>query len=132
MKKQLSKKLQSKWKLKRPLYIEKTDKRYKRYMGQLKTNGFSDTETWSLDSVICEFALPRLIRFKEVNNGFPIGLTPEKWDVILDMMIFALKWNLEHEDEKYDLLSKKDREENWLRHQVGMEFFFKHFRDLWW
>lgn len=130
--KKLSKKLQSKWSLKKPLYLEKTDKRYSRHIKQLKTNGFTDSETWALDSVIAEFVVPRLIRFKEVNTGFPHGLTPESWDDIIDKIIFALDWSLHCEDDKYDSLSKEEQEENWKKYEEGMQLFAQYFRHLWW
>lgn len=128
----LSKKLQSKWSLKKPLYLEKTDKRYSKHIKQLKNNGFTDAETWGLDSVIAEFVLPRLIRFKEINIGFPCNLTPESWDVIIDKMIFALDWSLNWEEDKYEGLSKEEQNENWKKYEEGMQLFAKYFRDLWW
>ena len=132
--KNISKNLNSKWSLKYPLYVEKKDKRYARYSKQLKEHGFSDTETWSLDSVIAEFVLPRLKRFKEVNNGYPGGddMTVEKWNAILDQIIFAFDWSLNHDQTKYENLSEKEEKENWLRYEVGIEHFAKWFRHLWW
>jgi hypothetical protein len=89
------KKLHSKWSVKKPLYITKKDKRYAKHLKQLKERGFSDTETWSLYSVLSDFILPRLKRFKEVTNGFPStgDMTMEKWYEILDKMIFAFEWS---------------------------------------
>jgi len=130
--KKLSKKLTSRWSLKAPLYLKDTDKRYAGHLKQLQTNGFSDAETWGLDAVISEFILPRLIRFKEVNNGIPYGLTSEHWDAILDQMIFSFEWNIHHEDEKYDVLTEDERNLNWDKYKLGMDKFSKHFRDLWW
>lgn len=130
--KRLSKNLRSDWSLKKPLYLKKDDKRYKRHVKQLKTNGFSDSETWALDSVICKFILPRLIRFKKVNIGFPGDLTPEKWDAIIGQMIFAFEWSLHHEDDKYEKLTDKEKKTNWLLYEVGMNLFAKWFRHLWW
>ena len=124
--------LVSEWSCKNPLYINKDDKRYEKHAKQLKTNGFSDSETWSLDSVICKFVLPRLIRFKTLNNGFPGNLTSEKWDAILDQMIFAFEWSLNCEEDKYDKLTEEEKKTNWLRYEVGMQQFAKYFRDLWW
>ena len=133
MKKILSKKLTSRWSLKKPLFLEKTDKRYKRHLKQLKTNGFSDAETWCLDSIIAEFILPRLIRFKELNIGYPGGdMSPEKWDIALDEMIFAFDWSLHCEDDKYKDLSKEEGDKNWDRYDEGMKLFAKWFRQLWW
>jgi hypothetical protein len=126
------KKLHSEWSLKEPLFVEKKDKRYSTHTRQLRERGFSDSETWALDSVICKFILPRLIRFKEINNGFPCGLTAEKWDEILDEMIFAFDWSLDWEDDKYDNLTKKEQKLKWARYRKGMNLFSKHFRGLWW
>lgn len=132
MKKRLTKNLNSRWSLKKPLYLKKTDKRYARYVKQLKTNGFSDTETWGLDSVIAEFILPRLIRFKQVTNGYPYEHTEETWNACLDEMIFAFDWTLHCEDDKFDSLSEKEKTKNWKRFSKGMQLFAKHFRNLWW
>ena len=128
----MSKKLTSKWSLKKPLYLEKTDKRYRRHIKQLKLNGFTDSETWGLDSVIAEFILPRLIRFKELNIGFPDVFTFDSWNDVIDKMIFAFDWSLNCDDEKYDNLSKEEQEINWKKYEEGMQLFAKYFRHLWW
>jgi len=133
--KKLSKKLQSEWSLKKPLYVKKTDNRYARHVKQLKENGFSDAETWSLDSVVCKFILPRLIRFREIHNGFPGGwedINEHKWKEMLDKMIFAFDWSLNCEEDKYNGLSEEVITENWKRYQEGMDLFAKWFRHLWW
>ena len=124
----------SEWSRKTPLYLEKTDKRYDKHDNQLKKRGFSDSETWSLDSVICEFVLPRLIRFKKLNNGFPGGgdMTFEKWNAAIDEMIFAFDWSLNCEEDKYDKLTQSQRDDNWKRYEAGMDSFSKWFRHLWW
>jgi hypothetical protein len=124
--------LKSKWKVKAPLYITKKDKRYKRYAAQLKKSGFSDTETWALDSVISAFILPRLIRFKKITNCYPGDpLTEKDWDAILDDMIFAFNWNLTL-DEKYFTLSKDEQKLGNERYERGMNFFAKYFNHLGW
>lgn len=130
----IPKELQSKWSLKKPLYLEKKDKRYSQQVKQLKENGFCDSETWGLDSVIAEFILPRLIRFRELNIGFPSvdGLTFDRWQSVIDEMIFAFDWSLNYSDDKYDCLSKSEMKAKWKRHDEGLEFFAKYFRDLWW
>ena len=126
-------KLSSKWTLKKPLYIDKKDKRYKKYAKQLKEDGFCNCETWALDSVISEFILPRLKKFKEVNICFPPDLTSEKWDAILDEMIFAFEWNMIDDlSEEYRKLGKEKQIANWKRHEEGLKLFAKYFRDLWW
>lgn len=122
------------WSLKKPMYIDKTDKRYKSYVRQLKKVGFSDTETWNLDSVISEFILPRLKRFKETCNGFPggRGLTMNKWYKMLDKMIFAFEWNVGCNADSNFNLSEKEEKANWKKYKEGMSLFSEYFRDLWW
>lgn len=128
----LRKELHSDWSLKKPLYLKKNDKRYKLHAKQLKERGFSDAETWSLYCPIAQFILPRLIRFREIGNGYPMGLTPEKWDAILDEMIFAFDWILNYEEDKYEGLTDEQKDSNWKRYEAGMQLFVKWFRDLWW
>ena len=134
MRKRLSKKLQSEWSVKKPLYLDKKDRRYARHLKQLKTNGFSDSETWSLSSVIVDFVLPRLIRFKEINNGYPGGLTEESWDEILDKMIFAFQWIKEDGNcgKAYCKTSTEERKENNTKCAEGLKLFAEYFRALWW
>ena len=134
--KKLSKNLTSEWSLKKPPYLDKKDKRYSRYAKQLKTNGFCDPETWGLDSNISKFILPRLIRFKEVNNGYPPDLTVEKWNEILDQMIFAFHWNINYDgnfdNNEFENLSEEEEKLNWSKFETGMKFFAEYFRHLWW
>jgi hypothetical protein len=120
------------WSLKAPMYIDKKDKRYKIYVKQLKMYGFSDTETWCLTSVMARFILPRLRRFRQCANGYPIGLTIEKWHEILDKMIFAFDWTLNYEEEDNYNLSKEVKAANWKRYEEGMKLFSDNFMQLWW
>lgn len=132
--KKASKKLQklsSKWSLKKPLYVDEKDKRYKRYVKQLEMDGFCTPETWSLYNVIAEFTLPRLKRFREVTAGYPGCFENiEEWYDVLDQIIFAFEWV-----EKYDNLdgmSQKEIKANWVKHNKGMKLFVKYFFALWW
>lgn len=127
--------IEYKWSVRKPLYIKKTDKRYKKYIKQLKKDGFSNTETWCFTSVVAQFILPRLIRFKEVTNGYPGGgdvPTMEKWHEILDKMIFAFEWALAYDEEENYNLSDKIKKEYWKKYEEGMKLFAKYFMALWW
>ena len=115
------------------LKLKRDDKRIKKYAKQRKQRGFDDTETWSLDQTVAKFVLPRLKRFKEVNNGFPALLKSDEWDAILDKMIDGFEcvlkrecWALEYtEDQKeWKKVDKRARD--------GLRLFAKHFRELWW
>ena len=122
----------SEWSRKTPLFIKKNDKRYKKHAAQLKKDGFSDSETWALDSCICKFILPRLKRFKKVNIGYPGGdVTWEAWNEILDKMIFAFEWSLTCEDE-CRILSQDEQDKMWANFEEGMSLFAQYFRHLWW
>lgn len=131
MSKRMSSKLKSRWSLKTPLYLEKTDKRYSRHVKQLKRHGFSDAETWGLDSVIVEFVLPRLKRFKEIHNGFPGGgdMTEQKWEEILDKMIFAFEFYSMKDDWSEN---KPGFDLDYQNYEEGMRLFAKWLPHLWW
>ena len=122
----------SKWTCKTPLYIDGGDRRWKKYQKQLDKNGFSDTETWNLSQNIAEFILPRLIRFKKITCAFPGGdITQEKWDKILDEMIFAFEWTI-FMDYEYQKLSVKQIKDNNDRCYNGLQLFSKYFFQLGW
>lgn len=89
------------------------------YKKQRLERGFDDTETWNLDSTISSFIVPRLRRFKEVNLCYPVELTEEEWDKILDKMITFFEHNKE-----------VNLEENPC--PEGFDLFHKYFFDLWW
>ena len=100
-------------------------KRWFRFKWQMFRRGWTDEDTWNLDHVIAEFAYPRLVRFKEVMNGFPHGVTWEEWKVIVDDMIYAFwvsknEWDLEEETV------------DWARMQRGFKYFGQYYRSLWW
>ena len=99
--------------------------RWLRFFWQRRRRGFDDSDTWSLDSTVSEFVLPRLRRFKEVNIGYPGSLTPEEWDLILDKMIAAFEFGAS--EERWD-----DKGEGYSKHKEGLELFSRYFWDLWW
>lgn len=72
-------------------------------------------ETWSLDITFAKYIIPRLKKFKELNNGYP-GIeevnTPEKWDEALDKMIQAFEYVANEFDwwvdnPKYDCFARR-------------------------
>lgn len=82
-------------------------------------------DTWNLDWAIAKFVHPRLVRFKEVTNGYPGTLeSPEEWDEILDKMIKA-----------FEIIKKG----TWDIHKYeepivdeGLDLFRKWYFHLWW
>lgn len=103
-----------------------TDERQVKWDKQREERGCDDTETWSLFTTISDFIYPRLIAFKEYKCDYPINLTPENWDEILDKMIFAFKFYSDEYKRK-----KPASNETIQKVQEGMDLFVKYFRDLW-
>lgn len=97
-----------------------------RLFRQRFTQGFPDSDTWSLDFKIAQYVAPRLRRFKELNNGYPGDLTAEEWDDMLDDMIYAME-AVANED---DLDEQKNID--YKRMQRGLDLFGERFRGLWW
>lgn len=102
------------------------DSREIEYSKQRQLRGFDDSETWSLTDTICNFILPRLIRFKEINASTPAQLTEEEWSNILDKMIIA-----------FQLTSKDSGSRIWIDNETeqvkdGLDLFREWFMHLWW
>jgi len=113
---------------------------------------WSDRDIWSLDYTIAKFALPRLIRLKEVMHGVPGNFFPEghntydksemaaaerKWNEVLDKMIWSMDfianyreydYHPDPDDENRDYSKLKEAE---ARCQEGLDLFAKYFRNLW-
>lgn len=102
-------------------------KRKVKYFFQRLSRGWDDADTWSLSSTIAGFALPRLIRFKQLNNGYPYNLTMKKWESILDDMIYALTVCNREKDGILDI-----DEVDWNRVSKGCTYFGLYLRELWW
>lgn len=103
----------------------KNDERQEEWYSQRKENGFDDTETWSLKTTIAKFVLPRLKGFKERHFDHPCDITFEKWDEILDEMIFSFEYYAKDE-------WKPISDEEFKRVEKGMKLFGEYYGDLWW
>jgi len=98
-------------------HLSKKDKRRIKYRIQRKERGFDDTELWNLDDTILRFTLPRLKVFRNYTTSYPLGMTFEEWQNIIDKMIDGI--------EKY-IVDSWDSEA-----QEGIDLFFKYFNHLW-
>jgi hypothetical protein len=78
-------------------------KRFFRFYWQRHTRGWDDSVTCNLDIELIEWLLPRLKRFKELNNGHPGNLSWKKWNNILDNIIYGLEAALSEWDGKCDI-----------------------------
>jgi hypothetical protein len=101
-------------------------KRSIKHWVQRRLRGWDDSDTWDMSLATSKLLVPRLIRFKQLNNGIPHDLTEAKWNKILDEMIWTFQFLAS--DEQYACFDKK----KWARVERGLDLFREHFRDLWW
>lgn len=101
--------------------IDRGDKRWDDFKQQRLERGFDDSETWALDCTIAKFIEPRLRRFKEIKAGYPAIMSEEKWDDILDKMIYA-----------FECINKDTVSDNEDSVDEGLDLFRKYFFNLWW
>lgn len=104
-----------------------------------------NSELWNFDNTICEWIVPRLKKFKEINCAYP-GVapmdTPEKWDNALDKMIRAFELakydpidlddNLNPTDTLLDIEKYRIIAEKWKKEvDEGLMLFANWFTSLW-
>lgn len=128
----ISEDLYSDWSLSKPLHLSKKDDRYKAHLDQLKQHGFSDSETWSLYSVMCDFILPRLTRFKDIVPNHPSKITLEEWKIIIDKMRFSFYYAKNRDEDEFTDKFEDERQADYEQYEEGMQLFSKWFQHLWW
>lgn len=106
----------------------KVIKRWFRFLWQRWTRGFDDSQTWNLETRLAEHILPRLKRFKQVHTGYPMELTPQEWEIILDKMIFAFEFQASDiVDREIDLSN-----DHFDKVKEGLWLFGVWYTHLWW
>ena len=105
------------------------DKRRPKWIYQRIRYGFDVRDTWSLRNTTAAWLLPRLKMFKQVNIAYPMDMTPEEWDGILDKMIYACDM-VANKDER--TMEKSYTLEEWEKIQEGLNLLGEHFLSLWW
>ena len=103
-------------------------KRDIRFFYQRWTRGWDDSDTWNLNDGIVNYTLPRLRRFKELNNCRPVDLTDEQWDEILGEMIWFLEI-LKMQSDGEDIDPKIYGSD---RIKKAALLFGEYLNDLWW
>ena len=53
--------------------------------------GYSDKDIWNIDKWFLNTIIPMLKQLKKEKNGYPIYMTEQQWDIILDNMIDSFK-----------------------------------------
>ena len=100
--------------------------REERFVQQRKERGWDDSETWSLDFSFAKWIVPRLKRFKELTFCYPVDLTPEQWDNMLDHMIEGFQIIIDEDGGQW----LKDEKQHKV--QCALKLFHDRFFDLWW
>lgn len=101
-------------------------KRHLLFWWQRRTRGWTDEDTWALDSSLAKLILPRLQRFQEITFGFPPDVSFEEWLDILNEMIWGFEWVIKYgKDSDHDVA-------NYERAQKAIELFAKWYFYLWW
>ncbi len=109
---------------------------------RLKKQGLyvNPKETLDLDCNIAKYVLPRLKMYKKLTIAYPgygEANTPEKWDALLDKMI----WSFEQVANDYEIyVSINFKDSDWMdkynelndKIQEGLTLFTKWFRYLGW
>ena len=105
-------------------------------------------DTWSMDSTLSMIIHPMLVQLKETTHGYPNELTEERWNEILDEMIWAFdqKNKDEWEDQFYgpyienpdkplgghfEWIDRKGINAHHDRMTAGFRLFGEYFENLW-
>lgn len=84
-------------------------------------------DTWSMDHTLSYIIVPMLEQLKATKNGYPSDLTEERWDEILDEMI----WAFTYKRDKFDTILDKDHETAQTRMSNGFKLFGEYYENLW-
>ena len=106
-------------------------------------------DTWSMDSTLAMIIHPMLVQLKETTHGYPSELTEERWNEILDEMIWAFEqknrdhWEddyygpyIESEDKRelfgrFEWIDDEGRQKHQERMTNGFKLFGKYYENLW-
>jgi hypothetical protein len=100
------------------------DPRQPKWQEQQNKYGFDERETWSLDFTFIAWVYPRLKMYREINAGYPMGITKKQWNKIIDEMIEGFELYL-----KTDNLYNKEANEKLER---SLDLFREYIRTIWW
>lgn len=97
---------------------------YVRALPQRIRQGFWDRETWSLDSTVAQFMLPRLRRLRTLQCGHPCDVTWDEWQWILHEVEWFLEFHVDSWNRDYSNDSNQ-------RYERAGQLFGKYFGALW-
>lgn len=97
-----------------------------RYWFQRRTKGWDDSVTWNLDRQIAAYMAPRLMRFRDLNNGYPSDMTEDNWNGLIDEMVWAANWYAEN------AYNHDAGDADMQRALKGLRLVTAHLPSLWW
>ena len=105
------------------------NKRIKKKKGLSK---IQNKELWDLDYTLIKFILPRLEKFKKVNQmSYPKNCDSlEDWHKIIDKMIWSFQFAFDVIQYNYST-EYRTSEYNWNKYYEGMDLFKEYLMDLW-
>lgn len=127
-----------------------TKRRERRYIAQLKRQGWSNMDLWGLNTYLANHMLPMLQKFFKNPMGYPCGLkSVDEWKAIGAEITWAVERyakddfsELAEQATGYNVLKTRDDEKlrkKWLaenkrlyrRANKGMHLFAEYFCNLW-
>ena len=84
-------------------------------------------DTWSMDYTLSYIIVPMLEQLKKTKHGYPSHLTEERWDEILDEMI----WAFTYKRDNFDTIMDEDGEAAQERMSNGFRLFGEYYENLW-
>jgi hypothetical protein len=84
-------------------------------------------DTWSMDHTLSYIIVPMLEQLKATKHGYPSDLTEERWDEILDEMIWAFTFKRDH----FNTLMEKNPKATQERLSNAFRLFGEYYENLW-
>jgi len=97
-----------------------------RHWWQRRMRGWDDSDTWNIDFWLWRELGPRIARLRQVQNGYPMGMSESSWDDVLaevqwfcEYMVAGEMWPVETDPE-------------FLRVMRAYGLFVKYLPTMWW
>jgi len=108
-----------------------------RYFIQRGMRGYSDRDVWGWCNHHSEMMVGVLQHLRKYKHGYPVGLTPAKWDKKLTVMEEGFQAMIDEENDvtSYKRLSNKEYRKLIFKRRrklmLGLKYFREHYYSLW-
>lgn len=110
-----------------------------KYAGELLDNvkwfiqrgrrGYADRDVWSIDWYLCNWMPQALADLKRTTHGYPVGLSPKRWEAKIDRMINAFR--VARKIQNYDYKTREEYQAALKQFRKDFNVFKMHFFSLW-